>query len=49
MKWVFVALICCGGLLLLILIGANIGLILGVILNNWIIKIDVVLEIVFIC
>ena len=37
MKWVIVAsIVCCGGLLLLILIGANVGLILGLILNNWI-------------
>ena len=35
MRWVFVvSLICCGGLLLLILLGANAGLILGLLRNN---------------
>ncbi len=39
MKWIFMAsIICCGGLLLLILLGANVGLILGIILNNWVIS-----------
>lgn len=36
MKWMaFAAIICCGGLLLLILLGANTGLILGLLRNNW--------------
>ena len=39
MKWMLVAiaapLICCGGLLLLILLGANVGLVLGLLRNSW--------------
>ena len=36
MKWIVAAsIICCGGLFLLILTGANVGLILGIIVNNW--------------
>ncbi len=39
MKWIFLgAIICCGGPLLLILLGANAGLIiLGLLLNNWLV------------
>lgn len=37
MKWILVSLICCGGLLLFILLGANAGLVLGLVLNNWLI------------
>ncbi len=36
MKWVFVAsIICCGGVLLLIFIGANASVVLGLLRNNW--------------
>ncbi len=36
MKWMFVAtLVCCGGLLLFILLGANVGLVLGLLHNSW--------------
>ena len=38
MKCMFVvAIICCGGPLLLILLGANAALILGVLRNNWLV------------
>lgn len=36
MKWVFIAsVICCGGLLLFILLGANISLAAGIFLDFW--------------
>ncbi len=36
MKWILtVSVICCGGLLLLVLLGANAGLILASLYNNW--------------
>ncbi len=35
MKWIALHLTCCGGLVLIILVGANVGLTLGALLDLW--------------